>query len=181
MNIHQHLCLSGVWHVILPDASEGIIVNGVTIMGTYQGVPILDVKVIAEAIAGAQGVTVKRAYLPQPARAQWAWSDIPDGLAACAVSTVKRCSVMIICAEQCSGRAVHFCCHPVLSGSNHDLWFSVLAGETWFQAVERIMVMNHQALNVVRLDPVNSGESYLDQRVIYNGPTVEFELKPLPL
>lgn len=172
MNIYQHSLLTGVWHVILPDASEGLIVNGVAIIGTYQGMPALDINVIAETMADAQGGTLTRVYLPVPVLAPWAWSDILELLAVSIISTVKRCSIMVICAEQRYGQTVHFCCHPVLSGSNNNLWFSVLDGETWFQAVERIMVMNDQAVNVVRLEPVSSGDRYIDQRVIYNGLTV---------
>lgn len=78
MSTHQKAVLNGIWHVILPDRSEGLIVNGVAIVGTFQGRSDLDIKSMAEALATAQGETVKRLYLPVPPFTPWVWSDIPE-------------------------------------------------------------------------------------------------------
>ena len=169
MNSPQNELLVGVWHVIFPDDSEGVIVNGVAVIGSQHGKPPLDIKAIAEAIANAQNTPLQRVYLPQPALHQWGWDDIPATMVSAVSSTIQRCSIIVICSELSSGRAIHFCGHPVLTGSCHHIWFSVQDGETWFEAVERVMVMNHQAVNVVRLEPLHTGGEFCDQKVIYNG------------
>ncbi|OFC63638.1 hypothetical protein BBW68_00805 [Candidatus Erwinia dacicola] len=65
-----------------------------------------------------------------------------------------RAKVTILECALKSGRGFHFCNHPLLSGSNSDLWFPRQEGESLHEAVERVMVMNHQAENVTRLEPV---------------------------
>lgn len=65
-------------------------------------------------------------------------------------------------------RAIHFCAHPVLSGTNNDLWFPVDNDESLFPVTERIMVMNNVAVNVVRAELLAKKDSYSDWRIIYN-------------
>lgn len=67
-----------------------------------------------------------------------------------------------------AGRAVHFVQHPLLSGSNHNLWIPVSADETWFVALERILVANGIAENVTCIRPLRECAEYTDFEIIFN-------------
>lgn len=81
-----------------------------------------------------------------------------------------RNALTVICLAQENGRVLHFCGHPVLSGANHDLWFPVGQDENLFQAIERLMVTNHQAVNVTRVEKLAGFAHCEDVRVTYNAP-----------
>lgn len=66
------------------------------------------------------------------------------------------------------GRAIHFCNHKLLSGSNNNLWFPVDTVDDWFSGIERVLVMNGLAENVVNLTPLIEGSEYFDWKVKYN-------------
>ncbi|PKE27414.1 hypothetical protein CWS43_27085 [Rahnella sp. AA] len=77
-------------------------------------------------------------------------------------------SVMLIVAELDTGTGLHFCSHPVLSGANSNLWFPLPEGQSLHCAVEQLMIMNHVAHNVVRLDVFHKGDQHTDYKVIFN-------------
>ncbi|EML8490058.1 hypothetical protein WAB73_003288 [Salmonella enterica subsp. enterica] len=81
-----------------------------------------------------------------------------------------RYELTVICTTLESGRALHFCGHPVLSGANHDLWFPLGETDDLFQAIERLMVTNHQAVNVTRVEKLAGFALSEDLRVTYNAP-----------
>lgn len=83
-------------------------------------------------------------------------------------ATGTRASVTVIESRLDAGRGIHFCSHPVLSGGDSNLWFPVGLCDTLFEAVERAMVMNHQANNVVKITPVREHDSGRDWEVVYN-------------
>ena len=64
-------------------------------------------------------------------------------------------------------RAIHFTQQP-LAGSNQNIWFPI-GDQDIFEAVENIMVMNHQAVNVTSVDLVRSYSNLsADYSVSYN-------------
>lgn len=83
-------------------------------------------------------------------------------------SDAIRGEVIVTGCETKQGRGVHFCNEPLLSGINSNLWFPLSAGDDWFTGIERILVMNGVAENVVSLTPLNDGLAYRDWRVRYN-------------
>ncbi|QHP82846.1 hypothetical protein EO763_23445 (plasmid) [Pectobacterium odoriferum] len=74
----------------------------------------------------------------------------------------------LIVSELDSGLGFHFCSHDLLSGSTSNLWFPLHDKAQLHQEVERVMVMNHQVINVTRLDPVRSTDKSTDYTVTYN-------------
>lgn len=66
------------------------------------------------------------------------------------------------------GRGVHFCGHPLLSGSNSNLWFPLSESEDIHAGIERILTMNGLIENVVRLTQLHGDISYDDYTVTYN-------------
>lgn len=79
----------------------------------------------------------------------------------------RETCTLIVC-ELDSGLGFHFCSHGLFSGSNSNLWFPLHDKAKLHQEVERVMVMNHQAINVTRLDPLRSTETSTDYTVTYN-------------
>ncbi|MCK8417643.1 hypothetical protein [Erwinia amylovora] len=65
-------------------------------------------------------------------------------------------------------RGIHFCNHPLLSGSNFNLWFPVSPDESWFVAIERILTMNGVAENVTSVTPIREAVEYTDFEIIFN-------------
>jgi len=82
--------------------------------------------------------------------------------------TSVRPHVMLIVAELDTGTGFHFVSHPTLSGTDANLWFPLTEGQALHVAVEQVMVMNHAANNVVRLDVFHKGDRHTDYKVIYN-------------
>jgi hypothetical protein len=80
----------------------------------------------------------------------------------------QRAHVVLIVAELDTGLGFHFCNHPTLSGQNSGLWFPLNDEKTLHAAVEKVMVMNHAAHNVVRIEPLSKGDKHADYCVIYN-------------
>ncbi|CAI1244612.1 hypothetical protein [Serratia ficaria] len=83
-----------------------------------------------------------------------------------------RGEVIVTGCETKQGRGVHFCNDPLLSGINSNLWFPLSAEDDWFTGIERILVMNGVAVNVVSITPLNDGLAYRDWKVIYNRPAM---------
>jgi len=79
-----------------------------------------------------------------------------------------RDHVMLIVAMLDTGMGFHFVSHPTLSGSNSNLWFPMPDGLELLAAVEQVMVMNHAANNVVRLELFHEGDGHADYRVVFN-------------
>ena len=86
----------------------------------------------------------------------------------------ERPHVVLIVAELDTGLGFHFCAHPTLSGPSSSLWFPLDDEKALHAAVERVMVMNHVAHNVVRIDPIRKGHKHTDYRVVYNAE-IRFE------
>ncbi|MEL7631738.1 hypothetical protein AAGW04_22450 [Pectobacterium aroidearum] len=89
-------------------------------------------------------------------------------LEAMAPETPVRETCTLIVSELDNGVGFHFCSHDLLSGSNSNLWFPLHDKTQLHQEVERVMVMNHLAINVTRLDPVRSTDKSTDYTVTYN-------------
>lgn len=79
-----------------------------------------------------------------------------------------RDSVIAITNNADCERGIHFVQHSVLSGSNHNLWFPIGAEESWFTAIERILIMNGIAENVTAITCINEKEEYQDFKIIFN-------------
>ncbi|OIX90674.1 MULTISPECIES: hypothetical protein [Pantoea] len=81
---------------------------------------------------------------------------------------LSRNAVVVTTCATSQGKGIHFCNHALLSGINCNLWFPVAEEESWFQAVERILIMNGLAENLVRLEPLSEWVEYSDWRAIFN-------------
>lgn len=79
-----------------------------------------------------------------------------------------RREVIVTGTQTKQGRGVHFCSDLLLSGANHNLWFPIGDSEDWFTGIERILVMNGLAVNVVSLTPLDVSLAYTDWRVTFN-------------
>ena len=79
-----------------------------------------------------------------------------------------RTDITITVCRTKQGRGVHFCSHPILSGSNCNLWFPLSESEDLFTGIERILTMNGYAENVVRLTRLRGDLSYDDYTVTCN-------------
>lgn len=172
----NNVVFQGVCHLILADQSEGLMINDVAVAGCRNGQADIDIRTMAESVATALGCPLRRFYLPVPALAQWEWADIPQALQQQAETVTVRSELTVLCAELESGRALHFCGHPVLSGINHDVWFPLAQGEDLFSATERVMVMNHQAVNVTRMEPLAQSARCDDYRVTFNVRITELKI-----
>lgn len=67
-----------------------------------------------------------------------------------------------------NGRGVHFIQHGLLSGNNYNIWFPVAKDESWFVAVERVLMMNGIAENVTSCDPIGGSKDIPDLKIIFN-------------
>lgn len=92
----------------------------------------------------------------------WYWTD----MMAPEKSVRETCTLIV--SELDSGVGFHFCSHDLFSGSNSNLWFPLHDKAQLHQEVERVMVMNHQAINVTRLDRLRSTDRSTDYTVTYN-------------
>ncbi|NNS09994.1 hypothetical protein [Erwinia sp. JH02] len=156
--------LSGVCLLVLDNDEQALFINGDYISEQAETPALFDV---ARLTASAMGLPLKRLELPVPA-GEWCWSDITGRLNSAAGTLDARARVTVLECALGSGRGFHFCGHPVLSGSNSDLWFPRNEGESLHAAVERVMVMNHQARNVARMEPVSEHPHGADWSVVYN-------------
>lgn len=90
-----------------------------------------------------------------------------------AVTAPARGKITIIETRLRAGRALHFCSHPVLSGADSNLWFPLADGESLFQAAERIMVMNHHAVNATRIERLREHDNGADWMLTFNAPAAD--------
>ncbi|MGG6101310.1 hypothetical protein [Pantoea allii] len=121
--------------------------------------------------ARAGGMPLRMFELPLPVQGdeEWCWNDVAEALARSAMTENVRASVTVTgCMTKLGGRGIHFCSHPLLSGVNSNLWFPVGENETWFSAVERVLVMNGLAENLTALDPLRDCKEYTDWKATYN-------------
>lgn len=95
---------------------------------------------------------------------------------------MSRKSVIVTLAVQNEIPSVHFCHHPVLSGSNSDLWipigsysanpmdlFRAVGHSELFRAIEDIMIANYYCHNIVSVQQrLQLTSSCMDFEVIYN-------------
>lgn len=79
-----------------------------------------------------------------------------------------RTDITVTVCRTKQGKGVHFCSHPLLSGSNSNLWFPLSESEYLHAGIERILTMNGMAENVVRLTRLPGNLSYDDYTVTYN-------------
>ena len=131
--------------------------------GAYGDTGVSD---IARLTARAGCHSLRCIELPVP-DGEWCWGDIAENLARSALSETVRASCIVTGCSTPQGRGVHFCDHPLLSGDNSNLWFPVCSGESWFEAVERILIMNGLAENLVKLTPLREG-NYIDWKATWN-------------
>lgn len=80
-----------------------------------------------------------------------------------------------------TGKKIHFCCHDILSGLNHDLWFPIFDEKSLFQEIEKIMISCRVAHNVTFIERIregkNDGGSFEDYRITYNVCEAEITAK----
>ncbi len=86
--------------------------------------------------------------------------------------TDARASSTVLVTEINGVRAVHFCAHEKLSGSDCDLWFPLAADADLFGALEAIMCINRAAANVVSLEFLRDNGPCKDYRIVYNRPGI---------
>lgn len=156
--------LSGVCLLVLDNDEQALFINGDYISELAETPALADV---ARLTATALSLPLKRLELPVP-DGEWCWADITGRLNNTAGTLEARARVIVLECTLGSDRGFHFCDHPVLSGRNSNLWFPRKEGESLHAAVERVMVMNHQAVNVARLDPVSEYPNGGDWSVVYN-------------
>lgn len=132
--------------------------------GAYGDTGVSD---IARLTARAGGHLLRCVDLPVPDDG-WCWSDIAENLARSALTETVRASTIVTGCVTAQGRGIHFCNHPLLSGDNSNLWFPIGDKESWFMAVERILVINGLAENLVSLTPLRDEPGYMDWRATYN-------------
>lgn len=82
----------------------------------------------------------------------------------------RRTKLIMITMTKNGERGIHFCQHPLLSGSNYNQWFPVAPGDSWFIAAERILTMNGIAENVTLVTPCNGSDT--DFEVVFNRKAV---------
>lgn len=172
----NNVVFQGVCHLILADQSEGLLINDVAVAGCRNGQADMDIRAMAESVANALSFPLRRFYLPLPQLAQWEWADIPQALQQQVETVVVRSELTVLCSALDGGRALHFCGHPVLSGVNHDVWFPLAQDDDIFQVIERVMVMNHQAVNVTRVEPLTQSARCDDYRVTFNVRVTELKI-----
>ncbi|WP_210478248.1 hypothetical protein [Pantoea ananatis] len=150
----------------LDNGDEAFFING-HFIGSAEGAqndpPVYDIACLA---ARAAWQSLRCFELPVPAMSDWCWGDILEQLARKAPTGEVSGTVIVTCSEV-KGRGVHFCNHPQLSGHNENLWFPVGAKESWFIAVERILVMNGLADKLLELNPLRDGD-FSDFRATYS-------------
>lgn len=98
----------------------------------------------------------------------WCWDDVIQLIEESEVRQDVRRNVTVLVSKLDNGKGFHFCNHPVLSGCDANLWFPLEDDESLFKAVEKVMAMNHVAVNIVRLDPIREYQNGQDIDVVYN-------------
>ncbi|CDL86334.1 hypothetical protein [Xenorhabdus cabanillasii] len=95
---------------------------------------------------------------------------------------MSRNSIVVTLAVQNNIPSIHFCCHPVLSGTNNDLWipigtysanpmdlFRAVGHNDLFRAIEDIMTANYYCNNIVSVQQVlQLTSNCMDFKVLYN-------------
>ena len=85
---------------------------------------------------------------------------------------LRRNTVIVTTCATSQGKGAHFCNHALLSGINCNLWFPVAEDESSFQAVERILIMNGLAENLIRLEPLSEWVEHSDWQAIFNAKII---------
>ncbi|WP_028715636.1 hypothetical protein [Pantoea ananatis] len=154
--------------ITLDNGDEAFYIHGQFIHSTEGANDDPTLKEIARLSARAECQSLNCIDLAVPEDEEWCWNDIVEQLARRTPSEEVRATVTVTGCETKRGRGVHFCGHSLLSGHNANMWFPVAEAESWFEAVERILVMNGLAENLCRLEPLRKGSDYNDWRAIYN-------------
>lgn len=84
-----------------------------------------------------------------------------------------RKTVTIIACEVRGINSFHFTKEPLQTRDDgncgkKELWFPVAENQSLFEAVESILVLNGIANNLVSLDKLRDGGSYVDYEALYN-------------
>jgi len=154
--------------ITLDNGDEAFYIHGQFIHSTEGANDDPTLKEIARLSARAECQSLNCIDLAVPEDDEWCWNDIVEQLARRTPSEEVRATVTVTGCETARGRGVHFCGHPLLSGHNANMWFPVAEEESWFKAVERVLVMNGLAENLCSLEPLRKGSDYNDWRAIYN-------------
>lgn len=157
--------LAGIVLLVMDNGDQAILVNGTMHRTCRASAGEASLVRCANAMAEKTGGPLRYVELPSEGKEDTRW---PDVIARLAVAGDGRRRVTVIEARLDAGRALHFCGHPVLSGADSNLWFPLRDDEDLFQAVERIMVMNHQAVNVTGMTPVVEYPAGRDWQTTYN-------------
>lgn len=129
---------------------------------------------LAQSMARAGCKALRFVELPVPDDEDWNWNDVVEKLVNSSLTREVRGELIVTCSGNFRhGRGIHFCCDPLLSGINNNLWFPLDDKESWHTGIERILTMNGIAENVVRLEPLRDGPEYTDFKVIYNRNVID--------
>jgi hypothetical protein len=123
---------------------------------------------LAMRAARAGGKHLRCFELPVPEDKEWCWDDVVTALACCAITRDLRGELIVTGSETRHGRGIHVCNDRLLSGINSNLWFPLNPTESWFSGIERVLMMNGVAENVVRIDSLRDCAAYHDWKVVYN-------------
>lgn len=152
----------------LDNGDEAFYYNGFWLTGADGESHEPSVLGLAQRTARAGSKHLRCVELPVPEDKEWCWDDVVTELARCAVTRELRGELTVTGSETRYGRGIHVCNDPLLSGINSNLWFPLDPTESWFTAIERVLMMNGVAENVVRIDPLRDCAAYHDWKVVYN-------------
>ncbi|CCW28946.1 hypothetical protein ABLA30_22010 [Xenorhabdus nematophila] len=93
-----------------------------------------------------------------------------------------RKSIVVTLAVQNNIPSIHFCCHPVLSGTNNDLWISIgaysanpmdlfraIGHNDLFRSIEDIMLANYYCHSVASVQQKHKlTTNCMDFKILYN-------------
>lgn len=161
--------LDGVCLLQLDNGKEAVFLNGQYITDsnyfTADAPPLAD---MARLFARACNQPFRQFNLPVKESEEGGWNVIAEGITQSAQSQPVRQKVTILLSELKTGKAFHFARHQLLSGINSNLWFPLDDERNLFQAVERVMIMNHLAENVVSINKLADYPGGGDWQVTYN-------------
>lgn len=160
--------LDGVCLLQLDNGKEAVFLNGQYITDSHFTAGALPLADMAILFARACNQPFSQFNLPVQESEEGGWDVIAKGITQSAQSQSVRQKVIILLSELKMGKAFHFARHPLLSGINSNLWFPLDDERNLFQAVERVMIMNHLAENVVSVNKLADYPGGGDWQVTYN-------------
>lgn len=160
--------LDGVCLLQLDNGKEAVFLNGQYLTDSDFKAGDLPLADMARLFARACNQPYRQFNLPVEESEERSCNVIAEGITQSAQSKPVRQKVTILLSELNPGKAFHFARHPLLSGINSNLWFPLDDERNLFQAVERVMIMNNLAENVVSVNKLADYPGGGDWQVTYN-------------